>query len=236
MAEEILMHLEQVSKQYPMGDVVVDALMEAALEIYSGELLVIAGPSGSGKSTMLNLLGGMDQPTSGRLFFGDQELSSASEQQLTQYRRLQVGFVFQFYNLIPDLTAEENIALAAQLVSDPLPVEDALQQVGLLERAHHFPAQLSGGEQQRIAIARAVVKKPRLLLCDEPTGALDYQTGKSILGLLEKVNREMKSTVIIVTHNTAITNMAQRVVRMRSGRIAEIFRNEEPWPPERIEW
>lgn len=230
------MRLENVSKQYQMGEVVVDALKETSLDIYESELLVIVGPSGSGKSTLLNLVGGMDAPTSGRIIFAGREISAAGEQELTMYRRKEIGFVFQFYNLIPDLTAAENVALAAGLVDQPLPVDEALQEVGLLERSRHFPSQLSGGEQQRVSIARAVVKKPRFLLCDEPTGALDYQTGKSILGLLDRVKREMGSTVIIVTHNTAIAEIAERVIRMRSGNIVEITTNRNPLPPERIEW
>ncbi|MEN6326151.1 MAG: ABC transporter ATP-binding protein [Syntrophomonas sp.] len=236
MEKPLLMRLENVSKQYHMGEVIVEALKNTSLDIYEGELLVILGPSGSGKSTLLNLLGGMDKPSSGQIFFNSQELSTADEQDLTMYRRREIGFVFQFYNLIPDLTAAENIALAAELVDDALSLDEALKGVGLLERSRHFPAQLSGGEQQRISIARALVKKPRLLLCDEPTGALDYQTGKSILELLEKVKREFGSTVIIVTHNTAIAEMAERVIRMRSGLIIETIVNENPLPPERIEW
>lgn len=236
MEQEILIHLHQVTKQYLMGEVKVDALLESTMDIMKGELMVIMGPSGSGKSTLLNILGGMDQPTSGEIFFQGAALTHASDKELTQYRRRQVGFVFQFYNLIPDLTAEENVALAAQLVDDPMPVADVLDLVGLAARATHFPAQLSGGEQQRVAIARAMVKKPRLLLCDEPTGALDYHTGKSVLALLNQVNRETGSTVIIVTHNTAIADMGQRVVRMRSGNIVELRVNQEPLDPEMIEW
>lgn len=236
MEKDVLIHLHEVTKQYQMGEVIVDALLESTVDIMSGELLVIMGPSGSGKSTLLNILGGMDQPTSGEMLFDDTNLTRASDKELTQYRRNQVGFVFQFYNLIPDLTAEENVALAAQLVEDPMPVGEVLDLVGLAERAGHFPAQLSGGEQQRVAIARAMVKKPRLLLCDEPTGALDYQTGKSVLALLNRVNQETGSTVIIVTHNTAIADMGQRVVRMRSGSIVELRTNPEPLDPELIEW
>lgn len=236
MEQEVLIHLHEVSKQYQMGEVIVNALLASTADIMSGELMVIMGPSGSGKSTLLNILGGMDQPTSGELFFQGINLTRASDRELTQYRRNQVGFVFQFYNLIPDLTAAENVALAAQLVEDPMPVAEVLELVGLAERAGHFPAQLSGGEQQRVSIARAMVKKPRLLLCDEPTGALDYQTGKSVLVLLDRINRETGSTVIIVTHNTAIADMGQRVLRMRSGSIVELRVNQEPLDPELIEW
>lgn len=236
MDREVIMRLEEVKKTYVMGEVSVEALKKTSFEILGGELLVILGPSGSGKSTLLNLVGGMDKPTEGQIFFHDKDLAQVSEKELTLFRRQEVGFVFQFYNLIADLTAEENVTLAAELVNDSLPVEGVLLEVGLDDRKDHFPAQLSGGEQQRVSIARAIVKKPQLLLCDEPTGALDYETGKVILGLLARISRERKSSVIIVTHNTAIAAMADRVVRMRSGEIVEIINNAEPLPPERIEW
>lgn len=236
MDKTVLMRLEGVSKQYKMGEVVVDALQPSDLDIYAGELIVVLGPSGSGKSTLLNLMGGMDYSSTGKIFFRDHEISRDDEKGLTAYRRQQVGFVFQFYNLIPDLTAAENIALAAGLIDEALPVSTVLSQVGLSERANHFPAQLSGGEQQRVSIARAIVKKPSLLLCDEPTGALDYQTGISILALLRTITSTIGSTVIIVTHNSAIAAMADRVVRMRSGVIVEISSNAAPLDPERIEW
>lgn len=236
MEQEVLIHLHEITKQYQMGEVLVNALLASTVDIMKGELMVIMGPSGSGKSTLLNILGGMDQPSSGAIFFRGSDLTRVSDKELTQYRRHEVGFVFQFYNLIPDLTAEENVALAAQLVDDPMPVAEVLELVGLAERAGHFPAQLSGGEQQRVAIARAMVKKPRLLLCDEPTGALDYQTGKSVLALLKRINQETESTVIIVTHNTAIADMGRRVVRMRSGSIVELRVNPKPLDPEMIEW
>jgi len=219
-----------------MGEVAVEALKPTLLEVFSGELLVILGPSGSGKSTLLNLIGGIDQPTSGQMTFGNQSLTNASDKELTRYRRQDVGFVFQFYNLIPDLTAAENVAMAAELVHKPLEVEDVLRDVGLWERQDHFPAQLSGGEQQRVAIARAIVKAPRLLLCDEPTGALDYESGKSVLRLLCDIRARYGATVIIVTHNTAIGTIADRVVRMRSGEVAEVAVNNNPLPPERIDW
>ena len=236
MTKKVLLHLEQVNKTYVMGEVTVEALKNASLEIYAGEILVILGPSGSGKSTLLNIIGGMDLPTSGQVFFGPENLSQANDTQLTKYRRHDIGFVFQLYNLIPDLTARENVELAAHLVDHPLTADAVLKEVGLEDRIDHFPSQMSGGEQQRVAIARAAVKSPPLLLCDEPTGALDYQTGILILGLLAKISHDRGSTVIIVTHNTAIGAMAHRVVRMRSGEIAEITENPSPVSPERIEW
>lgn len=240
MTKEVILHLDRVSMTYVMGEVTVEALKPSSLEIYAGEILVILGPSGSGKSTLLNIIGGMDLPTSGQVFLTaeslNENLSQADDARLTLYRRKQIGFVFQQYNLIPDLTARENVELAAHLVEHPLKAEDILQEVGLEERIDHFPSQMSGGEQQRVAIARAAVKSPPLLLCDEPTGALDYQTGILILGLLAKICRDRGSTVIIVTHNTAIGAMADRVVRMRSGEIVEIAENPEPISPERVEW
>jgi len=236
LANKVLMSLTDISKTYTMGEVKVEALKPTSLEIYAGELLVILGPSGSGKSTLLNLIGGIDAPSGGQTVYGNQALTNGSEKDLTRYRRQEVGFVFQFYNLVADLTAAENIALAAELVTKPLAVDDVLRDVNLLERKDHFPSQLSGGEQQRVAIARAIVKNPRLLLCDEPTGALDYETGKLVLRLLRDIQKKHGSTVIIVTHNTAIADMADRVVRMRSGSVADIFVNDNPLPPERIEW
>jgi len=236
MTDDTLMRLDGITRDYVMGEVTVRALRETSLDIRDGELLVILGPSGSGKSTLLNIMGGMDLPTTGKVFFRGEDLSRAGDRQLTRFRRHQVGFVFQFYNLIPDLTARENVELAANLVEKPLPAVRVLEEVGLADRMDHFPSQLSGGEQQRVSIARAIVKNPRLLLCDEPTGALDFQTGKLILGLLASVNREHGTTVVIVTHNTAIAAMAERAVRMRSGRIVEVAENPQPLPPERIEW
>ncbi|MCL5290523.1 MAG: ABC transporter ATP-binding protein [Bacillota bacterium] len=236
MTHHVLMNLNQVTRTFVMGEVTVEALKETSLQVYQGELLVILGPSGSGKSTLLNIMGGMDLPSTGELFFNGENLSQAGDALLTQFRRKEIGFVFQFYNLIPDLTAQENVELAANLVENPLPVAKMLAEVGLAERKDHFPSQLSGGEQQRVSIARAAAKNPRLLLCDEPTGALDHQTGKRILGLLSKINRESGSTVIIVTHNTVIGEMANRVVRMRSGKIVKITGNPSPVAPERIDW
>ncbi|MDD4335410.1 MAG: ABC transporter ATP-binding protein [Desulfotomaculaceae bacterium] len=236
MNKNVLMKLNKVTKTYIMGDVTVEALKETTLELYEGELLVILGPSGSGKSTLLNIMGGMDLPSSGEVYFGSENLSKAGEAKLTYYRRREVGFVFQFYNLIPDLTASENVELAANLVDNPLPTAEVLREVDMETRMDHFPAQLSGGEQQRVSIARAVVKNPRLLLCDEPTGSLDSQTGRLILAMLLHVNKEYNSTVAIVTHNAVIGDMAHRVLRMSSGRIVEVIKNESPLPPERIEW
>lgn len=236
MNKNVLMKLNSITKTYVMGEVTVEALKETSLEIYEGELLVILGPSGSGKSTLLNIMGGMDLPSSGEVYFRSDNLSKAGEAKLTQYRRSEVGFVFQFYNLIPDLTASENVELAANLVDRPLPTAEVLREVGMETRMDHFPAQLSGGEQQRVSIARAVVKNPRLLLCDEPTGSLDSHTGRLILSLLLHVNKEYNSTVVIVTHNAVIGDMAHRVLRMSSGRIVEVIENESPLPPERIEW
>ncbi|MEQ8236734.1 MAG: ABC transporter ATP-binding protein [Syntrophomonadaceae bacterium] len=236
MERKVLMKLDRVTKTYDMGEVKVEALKETTLEIYSGEMLVILGPSGSGKSTLLNLMGGMDSPTSGKVIFDGKDITSGGEDVLTHYRRNEVGFVFQFYNLIPDLTARENVELAAELVKTPLLIDDILQEVGLNERMDHFPSQMSGGEQQRISIARAVIKNPRLLLCDEPTGALDYETGKLILSLLKKINDEKGCTVVLITHNIAIGGMGDRVARMRSGEIVEVTENPNPISPEGIEW
>jgi len=236
MTKNVLMKLNQITRTYVMGEITVEALKETSLELFEGELLVILGPSGSGKSTLLNIMGGMELPSSGQVYFGQEDLSQAGDNQLTRYRRNQVGFVFQFYNLISDLTARENVELAANLVDNPLPTVDVLKDVGLETRMDHFPSQLSGGEQQRVSIARAAVKNPPLLLCDEPTGALDNQTGKLILELLAKISRERGSTVVIVTHNTAIGAMAHRIVRMSSGKIVEITENPSPLSPERIVW
>ncbi len=219
-----------------MGEVQVEALRESSLEIPEGDLLVLLGPSGSGKSTLLNLLGGMDLPSGGDVWFRRENLATAKERELTCYRRRVVGFVFQFFNLIPDLTARENVAIAAELVESPLPIEEVLDRVGMTDRMDHFPSQMSGGEQQRVAIARAVVKNPLLLLCDEPTGSLDAATGRLILALIEEINRTLGTTVVIVTHNAAIAAMGRRVVRMSSGLIVEESVNETPLPPERISW
>jgi putative ABC transport system ATP-binding protein len=219
-----------------MGEVQVHALREMDLDLYSGEFVVILGASGSGKSTLLNILGGLDVPTSGTVRFLDHDLTKAGDAALTEYRRDHVGFVFQFYNLIPSLTAIENVALVTDISRNPMKPADALELVGLGDRAHHFPAQLSGGEQQRVAIARAVAKRPEVLLCDEPTGALDYETGKLVLRAIEKVNRELGTTTAVITHNSAIAGMADRVVRMTSGRLSEDYRNTTKVSPEELAW
>jgi putative ABC transport system ATP-binding protein len=236
MEKSLLMKVENVSKDYRMGEVSVNALQDASIEVYDGEFIVILGPSGSGKSTLLNILGGMDLPTSGRVFVKDEEINKYNDRKLTAYRRDKVGFVFQFYNLMANLTARENVELATEMCKNAMNIDDVLDEVGLGDRKDHFPSQMSGGEQQRVAIARAVAKNPLMLLCDEPTGALDYKTGLLILSLLHKINREFHKTVIIITHNMAIGAMADRVIKMRSGRIVEIKENENPIPPERIEW
>lgn len=236
MAKNILMSIENLSKNYPMGEVEVKALEQADFELFDGEFVVILGPSGSGKSTLLNIIGGMDVPTTGRVLIKNEEITKYDDRKLTAYRRDKVGFVFQFYNLMANLTARENVELATELCKEALNVDEIMEAVGLGDRKNHFPSQMSGGEQQRVAIARAVAKNPLLLLCDEPTGALDYQTGIMILSLLHKINRDLKKTVVIITHNMAIGDMADRVIKMRSGRIIEIKENSHPIPPERIEW
>ncbi|WP_145070232.1 ABC transporter ATP-binding protein [Engelhardtia mirabilis] len=231
-----VVRLRGVSKRYQMGATVVHALRGVDLDLLAGELLVLLGPSGSGKSTLLNILGGLDVPTEGELTYGDHDLTGAGPDELTEYRRRHVGFVFQFYNLIPSLTAVENVRLVTDISEHPMDAAAALDLVGLSERLHHYPAQLSGGEQQRVAIARAVAKQPQLLLCDEPTGALDVKTGVLVLEALHRVNRELGSSTAIITHNEAIGSMADRVVRLRDGRIASVERNATPAPPSDIAW
>jgi putative ABC transport system ATP-binding protein len=223
-------------KTYRVGEVEVHALREVDLELYRGELAVLVGPSGSGKSTLLNILGGLDVPSSGSVWFLGHELRASDERALTAFRRDHIGFVFQFYNLIPSLTALENVALVTEIARDPLPPAQALELVGLAERLHHFPAQLSGGEQQRVAIARAIAKRPEVMLCDEPTGALDYETGKLVLEAIEQVHRELGTSVAVITHNLAIAGMADRVIRMRSGRIAQVERNAQRLRPSDLQW
>ena len=227
---------EHVKKTYQMGDVAIEALRDATFTVGKGELCVIVGPSGAGKTTLLNILGGMDMLTEGKIFLGEEEISAYSAKKLTAYRRHDVGFVFQFYNLVPNLTALENVELAAQICRDPLPAAEVLESVGLGHRLANFPAQLSGGEQQRVAIARALAKNPQLLLCDEPTGALDYNTGKAILKLLQDMSREKGMTVIIITHNSALTAMADRVIRVKNGMVVSQQTNDAPVSVEEIEW
>lgn len=227
---------QNVSKIYRTGDVEVRALTDVSFTVEKGEICIIVGESGAGKTTLLNILGGMDTLTEGRVFLDGREVSAFNKRQLAAYRRHDVGFVFQFYNLIPNLTALENVEMASQLSKTPMDSRRLLEEVGLGHRAGNFPAQLSGGEQQRVAIARALAKNPKLLLCDEPTGALDYVTGKSVLKLLQDTSRKTGMTVIIITHNTALTAMGDRVIRVKSGRIADIRLNERPTPVEEIEW
>ena len=226
----------QLSKTYGEGDTAVHALRGIDLEIMRGEFIVLLGASGSGKSTLLNILGGLDVPSSGELRFRDHQLSGASEAELTRYRREHVGFVFQFYNLIPSLTVRENVALVTDITVNPMPVDDAVALVGLLPRADHFPAQLSGGEQQRVAIARAIVKRPDLLLCDEPTGALDYVTGKLVLEVIARINQELGTTAVVITHNAAIAGMADRVIHLSDGRIQRVERNAHKLSPSELSW
>ena len=227
---------ENVGKTYQMGEVEIRALRDATFTIEKGELVVIVGPSGAGKTTLLNILGGMDQLSDGRVTLDGQEISALNKKQLTEYRRHDVGFVFQFYNLIGNLTALENVELANQICRDPLDAAQVLRDVGLTERMKNFPSQLSGGEQQRVAIARALAKNPKLLLCDEPTGALDYQTGKAILQLLQDTGRRTGMTVVIITHNGALTAMADRVIRVKNGAVDSVTLNENPQNIAEIEW
>ena len=226
----------KLCKTYPMGEVEVKALRDLDLEIYEGEFVVLLGPSGSGKSTLLNILGGLDIPTSGQAFWRDHDLVNATERQLTTYRRDHVGFVFQFYNLIPSLTVRENVALVTEISQNPMKPEAALRLVGLEHRLDHFPSQLSGGEQQRVAIARAIAKRPDVLLCDEPTGALDFTSGIVVLDAIAKINRELGTTTAVITHNAAIAGMADRVLFMANGEIARIETNAHKLEPREIRW
>ena len=225
-----------VKKIYKMGEVEIPALAGVSFKIEKGEFVIVAGASGAGKSTILNILGGMDTCSSGEIIVDETEISSFSEKELTNYRRYDIGFVFQFYNLVQNLTAKENIELATQICKDPLDIEDTINAVGLKSRKNNFPSQLSGGEQQRVAIARALAKNPKLLLCDEPTGALDYKTGKSILKLLQDTCRKQNMTVIIITHNLALCPMGDKVIKVKSGLIDSIEINDNPLPIESIEW
>ena len=227
---------QNVAKTYHMGEVSIDALHDASFTVEKGELVVIVGPSGAGKTTLLNILGGMDTLSSGTVILDGQKISDMNRKQLTNYRRHDVGFVFQFYNLIGNLTALENVELANQICKNPLDAADILRRVGLEDRMKNFPSQLSGGEQQRVAIARALAKNPKLLLCDEPTGALDYQTGKAILKLLQDTGRETGMTVVIITHNSALTAMADRVIKVKNGTVSSVRLNDNPMDISMIEW
>ena len=225
-----------LTKVYPMGEVDVHALRGVDLDLFEGEFTVLLGPSGSGKSTLLNILGGLDVPSSGAVRFREQSLTDLDDERLTQYRRRHVGFVFQFYNLIPSLTAAENVALVTEIAADPMRPEDALELVGLGRRLNHFPSQLSGGEQQRVAIARAVAKRPDVLLCDEPTGALDFTTGVLVLEVIDRINRELGTTTAVITHNAGIAAMADRVVHIADGRIASVDFNAVKCSPRDLSW
>lgn len=227
---------DQVTKIYRSGETEIQALAGTSFSIGEGELAIVAGPSGAGKSTVLNILGGMDMLSEGRVFVADKEVSAFSEKELTSYRRSDIGFVFQFYNLVPNLTARENVELAAYCVAEPLDIDTLMEEVGLTQRMNNFPSQLSGGEQQRVAIARAMVKNPKLLLCDEPTGALDYETSRQILSLLQETCRSSGKTVVIITHNLAITPMAHRVIRMKNGLAEDVLVQPSPKLVESIEW
>ena len=234
--KRVVFHAEGLTKVYQMGEVQVDALRGVDLDLYDGELVVLLGPSGSGKSTLLNILGGLDSATSGTVAYLDHNLVQASERELTQYRRQHVGFVFQFYNLIPSLTALENVAVVTEIAESPMDPREALALVGLSERLQHFPAQLSGGEQQRVAIARAIAKNPDVLLCDEPTGALDSKTGIVVLEALQRVNQELGTTTAVITHNASIAQMADRVIHLADGRISEVYVNETKVEPRELSW
>lgn len=234
--KEPIVVVKDVVKKYTMGEVTVKASDGMNFEILRGEFVVVLGPSGSGKSTVLNIIGGMDRPTSGEVYVKGEDITKYSDSELTIYRRKNIGFVFQFYNLLSNLTALENIELVTELSDNPLNPKEIIKDVGLSERASNFPAQLSGGEQQRVAIGRALVKNPLLLLCDEPTGALDYNTGKLILKLLYDINKNMNKTIVVITHNAAIAAMADKVIRVRSGAVEAVTINSNPEPPERIEW
>ncbi len=233
---DTLVKVDQVSKVYRMGQVQVPALRDVSLDISTGEFIVLLGPSGSGKTTLLNLIGGLDTPTSGRILVNGTDITRLNSHQLTQYRRTQVGFIFQFFNLIPTLTARENVEFAAELIKRKKNIGDLLEEVGLGARMDHFPSQLSGGENQRVAIARALATDSPLMLCDEPTGSLAYETGKRILKLLRSLNNDTGKTVIVVTHNAPVGAIADRVIRLRDGRITQVITNDKPMDPEAVEW
>jgi putative ABC transport system ATP-binding protein len=234
--KELVFHAQDLRKVYDMGEVKVEALRGIALDLYAGELVVLLGPSGSGKSTLLNILGGLDRATSGQVSYHGRDLSQAGDKELTEYRRHHVGFVFQFYNLIPSLTARENVAVVTEIAREPMKPEEALDLVELSDRMDHFPSQLSGGQQQRVAIARAIAKRPAVLLCDEPTGALDSSTGIVVLEALDRVNRELGTTTAIITHNADIAGIADRVVHLSDGRISSIHANSEKKQPKDLHW
>ena len=231
-----LVHLDHVAKAYTMGEVVVHALRDVTLDIEAGQFVTLLGPSGSGKTTLLNVVGGLDTPTSGRVLVRGEDIATFNEEQLTTYRRQMVGFIFQFFNLIPTLTAQENVELVAELVDKREQAQMRLEQVGLGDRAHHFPSELSGGEQQRVAIARALAKEPELILGDEPTGNLDYETSLRVLRALRDINRQQNKTMLIVTHNNALAQMADTIIRLRSGQVVDVKRNENPLEPEELQW
>ncbi len=233
---QVLLSVRHASRVFRMGEVEVRALNDASLDLYSGEFLVILGPSGSGKSTLLNLIGGMDSPTSGEILYEGEDLALVSDRVLTEYRRTQIGFIFQFYNLVPSLTALENIQVATEIADHPVDPQHALSLVDLSDRADHFPGQLSGGEQQRVAIARALAGNPRLLLCDEPTGALDLATSRQVLGMLKQLNRELKKTVVLITHNSAIADIADRVAYIRDGALHDLRTNPSPRSVDEVTW
>lgn len=235
-AGDAVLHVHDIAKSYRLGEVEVHALRKVALDLFAGEFVVLLGASGSGKSTLLNILGGLDTPTSGEVRYRDHVLTLASDRELTRYRREHVGFVFQFFNLLPSLTALENVELVTEIAENPISARDALDRVGLADRLNHFPAQLSGGEQQRVAIARALAKRPDILLCDEPTGSLDYTTGKKVLQVLEQANRELGTLTVVITHNAAIAGMADRVIRISSGEILEVRTNTERISPAELSW
>lgn len=236
MINEVVFQMQGITRTYQMGDVLVHALRGIDLKLYAGEFTVILGMSGSGKSTLLNILGGLDLPSAGKVFYKGLELSHASEKELTDYRRYHVGFVFQFYNLIPSLTALENVSVVTEIAAQPMQPEHALDLVGLSDRMNHFPAQLSGGQQQRVAIARAIAKNPSVLLCDEPTGALDIETGITVLETLDVVNRELGTTTAVITHNASISDMAHRVIYLNDGQISKIQHNERRKSPNELSW
>ncbi len=232
----VIFRARGLGKTYTMGEVKVHALQGVDLDVYRGEFIVLLGPSGSGKSTLLNILGGLDRPSVGEALFAEHNLTASDDADLTRYRREHVGFVFQFYNLIPSLTAQENVELVTDIVDNPMPAREALGLVGLAERCDHFPSQLSGGEQQRVAIARAIAKRPEVLLCDEPTGALDYTTGLLVLEVIAKINRELGTTAIVITHNASIAGMADRVLHLGGGRVSRIEVNEHKVAPTELRW